>query len=396
MKVIGIDVSSRNADYGIAVTGSKPVYKGTFAMDRTGMESLLSDKDAEGSDVLFLMESTGLYHLPLYHFLLNRGKRALIINPVLIRGYKKSLSLRNTKTDRIDAKAIAEYGIDRAASLPEGKNVTDTESQIIARRRAANAEETGKAKTILKQDLAVAFPELLSMDVFTEGMLHFLALFGSPREVLDASDEALENALLIPGKGRKVSLTAKRLRELAGDSVGVSLHGLCVRDSAKRVIECAERDAMLTAALLKVEKDIHPEDIDIVSSMPGIGEVEAAQFMAEVGDIHRFATYQKLIAYMGTDPGVYQSGQSNVRGHISKHGDAVLRKYVFLMAKGSIANNPVFGDYYRKKRSQTVTINGVELKRPYRKAMVDTMNKLVRVLHFMLTNGVMYAPEKKS
>jgi len=43
MKVIGIDVSSRNADYGIAVTGSKPVYKGTFAMDRTGMESLLSD-----------------------------------------------------------------------------------------------------------------------------------------------------------------------------------------------------------------------------------------------------------------------------------------------------------------------------------------------------------------
>jgi hypothetical protein len=43
-----------------------------------------------------------------------------------------------------------------------------------------------------------------------------------------------------------------------------------------------------------------------------------------------------------------------------------------------------------------VTINGEELKRPYRKAMVDTMNKLVRVLHFMLTNGVMYAPEKKS
>jgi transposase len=316
------------------------------------------------------------------------------MNPMLIRGYRKSLSLRNTKTDKADAKAIADYGIDRAASLPEGKTVTDTESRIIARRRASNADDTGKAKTILKQDVAVAFPELLSLNLFTGGMLHFLTLFGSAREVMAASDDALEQALRPTGRGMKVALTVKELRRLSKDSVGVSLHGLCVRDSAKRVLECVERNRMLTDALLESEKAVHPKDVAIVSSMPGIGEVEAAQFLAEVGDIRRFPTYQKLIAYMGTDPGVCQSGQSNARGHISKHGDAVLRKYVFLMAKGSIIRNPVFGDYYRKKRSQTVTINGGNVKRPYRKAMVDTMNKLVRVLHFMLTHDVLYAPEK--
>jgi hypothetical protein len=149
------------------------------------------------------------------------------MNPMLIRGYRKSLSLRNTKTDKADAKAIADYGIDRAASLPEGKTVTDTESQIIARRRASNADDTGKAKTILKQDLAVAFPELLSLNLFTGGMLHFLTLFGSAREVMAASDDALEQALRPTGRGMKVALTVKELRRLSKDSVGVSLHGLC-------------------------------------------------------------------------------------------------------------------------------------------------------------------------
>lgn len=291
MKVVGIDVSFHSADYGIALTGGKPVYKKGFPMDRAGMDSLLDDPDVRDAD-LFLMESTGLYHLPLYHYLLSRVRKAVIMNPVLVRNYKRSLSLRNTKTDRIDAKAIAAFGADCSDRLPQGKTEMDTESLIIARRRAENAQEVAKAKTVLKQDLAVAFPELLSVDVFTGSMLRFLTAYGSAKDVLAASDKDLEAALRPAGKGRKASLGVDELRRLAEGSVGVSLHGFCVRDSARRLLECLDRDRMLTQALTESEESVHPREMEIVTSLPGIGKLEAAQFLAEVGDIRRFPTYE--------------------------------------------------------------------------------------------------------
>lgn len=384
MSIVGIDISSRSANY--AVLGSRGFIStgNEFSMDSKGFEYFLTSRDVAEADV-FVMESTGNYHLPLYNWLLNHGRKALIINLMLIKQHQKGITARKTKTDRLDAMAIASYAGDPSVRLPQWETNMDTESKIFARRREQNAEELAKAKTILKGDLSVAFPEILELDVFTKSMLRFLCRFGCARDVLNADDDALENALHI-GKGRlSRNINVKRIRELAGKSIGVPSHGILVCDSARKVLECTARDEELTKALLSLEDTIHKDALDIVSSMPGIGRISAAQFMAEVEDIHRFATYQKLIAFMGTDPSVCQSGDADRHGHITKRGDASLRKYVYLMAEGSIRWNPVFNAYYHKKR-----LGGF----PYRKAMVATMNKLVRTLHILLTRGEKYCEDK--
>ena len=124
--------------------------------------------------------------------------------------------------------------------------------------------------------------------------------------------------------------------------------------------------------------------MEILQSIPGVGEVTAAHFMAEVEDISRFATYQKLIAYMGTDPSIYQSGESHSSGHITKHGNRSLRKYVYIMAQRAIMYSPFFRAYYDKKREQGFS---------HRKAMVAVMNKLTKIIFTLLTRGEMYKDE---
>jgi transposase len=384
MSIVGIDIASKSANY--AVLGSRGFIStnNEFTMDSRGFEAFMSSRDVAEDDV-FVMESTGNYHLPLYSWLLNHGRKALIINPMLIKQHQKGITIRRTKTDRLDAMAIARYAADPSARLPQGERSMDTESKVFARRREQNAEELAKAKTILKGDLSVAFPELLVLGVFTKSMLGFLCRFGSARDVLQASDAELENALYVARGRHSQKINAKTIRELADKSIGVASHGALVKDSARKVLECTTRDEELTKALLDLETSIHKDAVEIVASMPGIGLVTASQFMAEVEDISRFETYQKLIAYMGTDPGIYQSGESERHGHITKRGNASLRKYVFLMAQGSLKWNPVFNAYYHKKRDSGF---------PHRKAMVATMNKLIRTIFILLTRGEKYCEEK--
>lgn len=380
MTIVALDIASSSAAF--CILGNQGLAReGTLTFDKPGFESFLAIPEVQEAG-LFAMESTGGYHLPIYHFLLNHGKKARIINPMLIKKYHDAQTLRRTKTDRLDAITIARYAQMHMMSLQEDRMQLDTESKMLARRRAHNAEDLAKAKTILKSDLAIAFPEILKLNVFTHTLLNFLTVFGSAKDVLAASDEQLSAALHI-GKGRKSEfITPKTIRGLAQTSIGVSQHGFMVCDSAKRVIACQQRDKQLTEALITLENTLHEQQMDILTSIPGIGPITAAQFLSEIPDITKFETYQKVIAYIGTDPGVYQSGETNKSLKISKRGNALLRKYGYLMADSCVRHNIVFNAYYHKKRDEGF---------PHRKAMVATMNKLMRTIHALLTKGEKYA-----
>lgn len=379
MNIVALDIASTSAAFCvIGTTGLSQ--EGSFTMTREGFESFLAAPQVREA-TLFAMESTGGYHLPIYHFLLNHGKKARIINPLLIKKFHDGETLRRTKTDHLDALTIARFTQSHMMSLQEDRTQMDTESKLLARRRAHNAQELAKAKTILKSDLSVAFPEILELDVYTKSLLNFLAVFGCAKDILAATDEELESALSL-GRGRKSdSITIQTLKRLASGSIGVSLHGFMVKDSAKRVLACQERDKQLTEALIQLEQSLHKSDMEILTSIPGIGPVTAAQFLSEIPDITKFATYRKLIAYIGTDPGIYESGSTSRSLKISKKGNAVLRKYGYLMADGCIKHNVVFNAYYHKKRDEGF---------PHRKAMIATMNKLMRTVYALLTKGEKY------
>ena len=379
MSIVALDIASKSATF--CVLSQQGVTKqGSLTFDCAGFSSFLADDQVSDAS-LFVMESTGGYHLPIYHFLLNHEKKARIINPLLIKHFRDGQTLRRTKTDALDALTIAQYAQAHMSALQEDRMKLDSESKLLARRRARNAEDLAKAKTILRSDLSVAFPELLTFNVFTKTLLKFLCLYGSAKDVLSAPQEQLEQALMVQ-KGRKSEvITVEHIKELAQNSIGVSYRSAMVRDSAKNVLACQVRDEELTEALVELEKTLHNRQMEILTSIPGIGDLTAAHFLSEIPDISQFSTYQKVIAFAGTDPGIYESGNTRKSLKISKHGNPLLRKYLYLMADSCVKHNLVFNAYYHKKRDAGF---------PHRKAMVATMNKLVRTLHSLLTKGEVY------
>ena len=378
--IAGIDIASRKFNYRIIDANGASLSRGSCEMSYEGFRSLLS---AVPEDTVFVMESTGRYHKNLCHFLIGKGFSVCVENPMMIKNYVKSTTLRRTKTDSTDALSIARYGLANYDRLRREKCTMDDEVRNIARRRQEVAEDIARAKTQLKSDLALAWPEILAVDVFTSSMLSFLSSFASPDEVLAADDTELAGALMLE-KGRYLSLSVEDIKGYATGSIGIPGYAGLVKDSAEKILFLEKRDKALTKALVEHEKNVHAKEMEVLQSIPGIGEVSAAHFMAEIEDISRFATYQKLIAYMGTDPSIYQSGESHSSGHITKHGNRSLRKYVYVMAQKAIIYSPFFRAYYDKKREQGFS---------HRKAMVAVMNKLTKIIFTLLTRGEMYKEE---
>ena len=117
------------------------------------------------------------------------------------------------------------------------------------------------------------------------------------------------------------------------------------------------------------------QDVEILTSIDGIGENSALYFLAEVGDISRFSTYKKLIAYCGLDPSVDESGKHKGESRISKRGNAHLRRIIWLMSVNVVRHNEYFKAYFQRKRSQGLV---------YKKAMMSVAHKLLRTIFTMM------------
>jgi transposase len=94
-------------------------------------------------------------------------------------------------------------------------------------------------------------------------------------------------------------------------------------------------------------------DQKLLRSIPGIGLTCAAALVSDIQDISKFSSHKKLVAYLGLDPRVHQSGSSvHGKGYMSKRGNKRLRTLLFngvLVAKRWI---PELENYYQKKLSE--------------------------------------------
>lgn len=375
--VVGIDIAKSKFDYRIITEGNDRLSKGSCQMNHEGFHKFIADPNIS-KDAMFVMESTALYHIPLLNFLKEKGFDAHCVNPLLVKKQIMADSLRRTKTDSADALSIANYGKLHYDFLKEQRNRMDDEVKAIARRRQQIVEDIARTKTQLKADLAVAWPEILTVDIFTDSMLNFLSNYGCAAEVLASTDEDILKTLVLKGKGRGIKISISDIKKLAENSIGVIYRSDMVKDSAEKLVYLDNRESKLTEILYAHEQEVHSKEIEILTSIPGIGDKTACQFMAEIEDIKNFGTYQKLIAFAGTDPAIYQSGQQSTSGHITKHGNANLRRVCYIMATKCVAWNPILNNYYTKKRTEGF---------PHRKAMIATINKMIKIIFILLTRG---------
>ena len=124
MSIVALDTASKAATF--CVLGTQGITgQGSLTFDYDGFSSFFASEQVSDA-LLFVMESTGCYHLPLYHFLLNHGRKVRIINPLLIKHFHDGQTLRRTKTDALDAVTIARYAQSHMSALEEERMQLDS------------------------------------------------------------------------------------------------------------------------------------------------------------------------------------------------------------------------------------------------------------------------------
>jgi transposase len=128
----------------------------------------------------------------------------------------------------------------------------------------------------------------------------------------------------------------------------------------------------------------HPY-IPLLMSVPGIRWVLAFTIAAEIGEIERFSSPEKLAGYTGLCPRVDQSGERDRRGPLTKHGPTYLR-WALLEATMHALRHPAYSERYQRTKRRLGKQRGAKV------AQVDIARRLAHAIWHMLTRNQPFAP----
>jgi transposase len=384
---VGIDVSQDSSSARGIDDNGEDCFAIEFDMDSDGFAKLykaIMQHCTDVSEVMVAMESTACYHINLFSFLTTKEINTVIVNPLLIANFSK-LSLRKTKTDRKDALTIAQFlmahkdSITQLAVSPDIQDLRD-----IARERESVIQMISLQTVEMKRLLQTTFPELEKLcNITTKVMLDFIEEFPSARLVKAAKPKVIEKALNRKGVSTRLAFSANDIITAARKSIATvsPAKELILKGKVSTFQHLAKRRDELTKALTDYCRQTMIEDLKIVTSVTGINSGTATTFLAEIGNIDKYTSYKKLIAYAGIDPSVYQSGKYEGTGKISKRGNRHLRRVIWIMTKNVIHHNPIFKTFFLKKRKEG---------QAFKKAMFATSHKLIRVLFALLSKKIYF------
>jgi transposase len=265
------------------------------------------------------VESTGVYHLLFATRLTAAGYSLMLINPLESHRFIAARTLRDRKTDEIDAKAIR--------------------AMVLA----------GVGRPFVETDEVLALKALVAE---RDGLVGLRSTMKQHREARTVRSHAISQPL---------------------------------RDPSVSIMYALDTEIQLIQSQFPLHA---PATQQLLRSIPGIGAISAATLIAHIGDIRRFSSPEKLVAYVGLDCRVHQSGTSvNGRGFISKRGNPRLRTILFNAAFIARQRNPEMKTYFDKK---------IREGKHYTAALVAIERKLVHLVYAVWTRGTPYEPRPVS
>ena len=256
------------------------------------------------------MEATGHYWLALYSFLIEHNFTVFVINPIQTDGWRKTTQIRKHKTDSIDSLLIADFirfGNFSPSSIAS-KEFLALRNFSRFRTFLVSSVSDLKRKTISVLDQI--FPEYQNVfsDIFGKTSKEILLNFSAPSDFSDISSGMIENFLeRVPLKKfalRKIS----EISSLAHDSFGISF---CVDSFSFQIKLLIQQINFIEGQISDVESQIFSLINKInspITTIPGISYITAAVILGELGDISKFSTPSKVVAFAGLDASVSQSG----------------------------------------------------------------------------------------
>ena len=392
MVCVGIDVAKDKHDCFI-MSSEGEILADVFTIPNNmdGFELLLERirSCARNDEIKIGLEATGHYSYNLLGFLLEKGLHTFVLNPLYVNLFRKSTSLRCTKTDRVDARNIAAMMLSGIALQPySATSYHNEELKSLTRYRFDKVQERAKLKQSLSRLVTILLPELEKL-VPTLHMATVYALlteFPGAKQVAEANLTHLKSVLYHASKGRYGRDRAVELREAARRSVGSVMPAKSME--LKHTIQLIR---VFDAEIAEIEAEIDRIMTEIdspITTIPGIGNRMGAMILAEIGDISRFDSPDRLLAYSGISPSTYQSGKlSNAYAHMEKRGSRYLRYALFNAARYVCNWDDSSAAYLARKRAEG---------KHYYVAVSHAVKKLVRVIFSLLKTGEVYDPRKLS
>ena len=318
MLYVGIDVSKLGFDVAILNNGSYQNMQ--FANNSEGFKALSKWVKSFRKEAVFCMEATGIYGLALAKYLVQKGEKVIVANPIKTNAFARMEMSRN-KTDKADAQSIARY--------------------------CKHLDDKGEITKNLFKPKGEAFEKL-----------QFLI---TRLEQLD------------------------KIATQENNRLGVSLDKEAVR-SIKSIISHIDKQII---KIKKVLKEIVKQDntlkqqVDLLTSIPGIGEKTAWSILAYLGDISLFSNAKQVTSYAGINPKIEQSGTSINKSSLSKIGNKRLRKALYMPALTAAKHNPLMKDLYERLQQKG---------KPNKVALCAVMRKLLVLAYGVLKSGKAFDP----
>lgn len=387
MIFVGIDVAKDKHDCFISNSDGVVLFDVfTIPNSREGFETLFQKIDSVSDDLSKVkvgFEATRHYSYNLLGFLLHKGLTTFIINPLHTNLYRKSLSLRQTKTDKVDARTIA-FMLMSGVNLQSYSDTSyhNEELKSLTRYRFDKVKERAKLKTSVSRLVNILFPELekLVPSIHMASVYAMLSEFPCASKIAAAHLTRLANLLETSSRGHYGKETAITFRNAARASVGSNMPAKSLE--LKHTIKLIQE---LDAEIEEIENEIKTIMDEINSpilSIPGINYRMGAMIIAEIGDFSRFDSPDKILAYAGMSPSTYQSGQlDSSYSHMEKRGSRYLRYALFNATKFVCHWDSTFAAYLAKKRAEG---------KHYNVAISHAAKKLVRVIYQLEKSGQAY------
>ena len=288
----------------------------------TNLEELLKFKDwlKKNGCCKVALESTGNYWIPIYSIL--EGS----VNFILANAYQIK-HIPGRKTDTLDSEWIAEICLKNLISPSRIFTRDYRELRSLTRSRESLIKVRTKIKNRVTHELEASCIKLSSKlsDIFGK----------SGRYIVDGLLNGMDPEVILERiPSGRIRATKEEIRgaiqsNLSPSQIFLIQSHLNVIDALTKQI--AEIDAKISGLI-----SLRKEDLRIALSMPGMGIISASTILAEIGDFRDFSSPDKLAAYCGLVPSVYQSAGKLINGHITKHGSPHIRAMIIEVAHAII------------------------------------------------------------
>lgn len=353
---VGIDI----AKYEHVATIYEPV-SGEYIVDSLhfdnnskGFKLLLSKLSIlNKEDVAIGLESTAHYHQTLFSYLSDKKYKCILINPYMTSRFR-SISLRDTKNDNIDSRAIAEFLSFEYERLVN-EEFTINELKKLSIQRSFLINESSKRKIKLLSYLDRVFPELEGIvgkaGIHSKAIRAILKEYPTAKAISSVRIDRLISLSNKASSNRFPSYKIEKMKEVSKISVGYD--SLALGLNIKQSIESLQQ---IEKQIDIIEQSICVNPIVVESpliKLKGINYIEIGYIMSAIISINRFDSPDKLVAYAGLDPKVRQSGTWCAKStRMSKRGNALLR-YALIWTANNMRKHPgSMCDYYNLKKSQ--------------------------------------------